>query len=305
MEIRNLLPKDELVILASELRPIAVKQIPNFVDTSDNLVKVFIHRVRSNLHVVLCMSPVSAKFPERSRRFPGIEASVAVSRGYIHKMQLDCNSKVKDELITHMGMVHKTVVDSCEEYFSKMRRHVYQTPKSFLQFLNDYGLLYKLKCSEVVNKASRVEIGLEKLKSGAKDVEKMKIMLAEEEIKLKKSEEATNIMLGKLELSSMDAKKEENAVSKIKEACQADAERISGEKADAEEDLAKAQPFLDEAERAVGSIKPNDLNELKKLGKPSDIIKLIFDCVSLLKMGQLVRVEQSEVTLGVGKDKKT
>jgi hypothetical protein len=30
-------------------------------------------------------------------------------------------------------------------------------------------------------------------------------------------------------------------VSKIKEVCQADAERISGEKADAEEDLAKAQ----------------------------------------------------------------
>jgi hypothetical protein len=32
-----------------------------------------------------------------------------------------------------MGMVHKTVVDSCDEYFAKMRRHVYQTPKSFLQ----------------------------------------------------------------------------------------------------------------------------------------------------------------------------
>ena len=50
-----------------------------------------------------------------------------------------------------------------------------------------------------------------------------------------------------------------------------------------------------EAERAVGSIKPNDLNELKKLGKPSDIIKLIFDCVSLLKMAPLVKTETAEV----------
>ena len=71
-----------------------------------------------------------------------------------------------------------------------------------------------------------------------------------------------------------------------------------GEKADAEEDLAKAQPFVEEAERAVASIKPNDLNELKKLGKPSDIIKLIFDCVSLLKMNPLQKVEPVEVTLG-------
>lgn len=48
----------------------------------------------------------------------------------------------------------------------------------------------------------------------------------------------------------------------------------------------------------MGSIKPNDLNELKKLGKPSDIIKLIFDCVSLLKMAPLQKVEPMEVTLG-------
>lgn len=70
-EVSNLLPKDELMVMASELRTLAMKQVPNFVETPDNLVKFFIDRVRSNLHVVLCMSPVSAKFPERARRFPG------------------------------------------------------------------------------------------------------------------------------------------------------------------------------------------------------------------------------------------
>ena len=48
-----------------------MKQIPNFVETPDNFVKFFIDRVRSNLHVVLCMSPVGVKFPERARKFPG------------------------------------------------------------------------------------------------------------------------------------------------------------------------------------------------------------------------------------------
>ena len=116
--------------------------------------------------------------------------------------------------------------------------------------------------------------------------------------------QATNEMLSKLEISSMEAKKEADAVAKVKELCEADAERISGEKAECEDDLAKAQPFLDEAERAATSIKPNDLNELKKLGKPSDIIKLIFDCVAVLKMEKLGRVEMTEVSLGVGKDKR-
>ena len=165
--------------------------------------------------------------------------------------------------------------------------------------------MYSKKCDEILDKASRVEIGLEKLAAGAKDVEKMKVVLAQEEIKLKQAEAAANTMLSKLEVSAMGAKKEADAVSKIKEACQADAERIAGEKADAEEDLSKAQPFVDQAEAAVGSIKPADLNELKKLGKPSDIIKLVFDCVCILKMGALEKVEVMEVTLGVGKDKKT
>lgn len=53
----------------------------------------------------------------------------------------------------------------------------------------------------------------------------------------------------------MVAKKEAEAVAAIKEACQADAKRIAGEKEDAEEDLAQVKPFLVEAERAVESIK--------------------------------------------------
>lgn len=53
----------------------------------------------------------------------------------------------------------------------------------------------------------------------------------------------------------MAAKKEADAVHVIKEACMEDARRIAGEKGDAEQDLAQAKPFLEEAERAVESIK--------------------------------------------------
>lgn len=77
-EVPNLIPKDELIILASELRPLALRQATAFVDTVDNLVKFFIDRVRSNLHIVLCMSPISSKFSERARKFPGIIAGCQI-----------------------------------------------------------------------------------------------------------------------------------------------------------------------------------------------------------------------------------
>lgn len=51
--------------------------------------------------------------------------------------------------------------------------------------------------------------------------------------------------------------------------------------------------------------KANDLNELKKLQKPSDVIKLIFDCVGLLKMEKVQPVQVDEITIGIGKEKQT
>ena len=112
-------------------------------------------------------------------------------------------------------------------------------------------------------------------------------------------------MLGKLQKSSMAAKKEADIVNEIKKGCEEEAHKIALEKADAEKDLAKAMPFVEEAERAANSIKPNDLNEVKKLGKPSDIIKLVFDLVGLLKMEKMVKTETAEITMGIGKEKRT
>ena len=318
-EVANLFPKDELAVMGADLRPFAIKERPDFVDTPENLVSYFIDRVRANLHIVLAFSPVNPKLPERVRKFPGIingcsinyfmewpkEALVAVSKGFIGKVSIDCDDEVKEALIEHVGNVHNIVVASCEEYFVQMRRHVYQTPKSYLSFLNSYKQMYDDKLASIEKRSNSVTTGLVKLQQGAEDVETMKVVLADEEVKLRKAEEATNAMLSKLEVSSMAAKKEKDSVDVIKQGCEEDKERIAGEKALAEEDLSKAQPFVDEAERAVQSIKASDLQELKKLGKPGDIIKLIFDCVALLKMEKMVKVESSEVTLGIGKEKQT
>lgn len=61
------------------------------------------------------------------------------------------------------------------------------------------------------------------------------------------------------------------------------AEEIASVKADAEKDLAQAQPALDAALKALNSIAPKDIVSLKALRSPPDVIKRIFDCVLLLR----------------------
>lgn len=41
-------------------------------ETADALYAFFLERVRANLHVVLCLSPVGEAFRNRLRMFPGL-----------------------------------------------------------------------------------------------------------------------------------------------------------------------------------------------------------------------------------------
>jgi len=104
-------------------------------------------------------------------------------------------------------------------------------------------------------------------------------------------------MLGGLQVSSAEAERESQKVAVIKANCESEAARISAERDACQADLAAAQPFLEEAVEAIASIKPAHINEVKKLPKPSDIIRLVFDGVLVLFMAPLDVVTVAEVTV--------
>jgi dynein heavy chain len=308
-QVPGLFAKDEMLAMCGEIRPFFVKERPELPETQDNLAQYFIDKVRDNLHCVLCMSPLNPLFPVRARRFPGLvngctidwflpwpqSALMDVSGGFIRDFPVESTDEVKASLIEHMGTVHQMTVDTCDEYFNSMRRKVYQTPKSYLSFIQSFKEAYTRKMKEVKEKEERINLGLEKLITGAKDVEAMKIVLAQEQVKLDVATKDTEKMLGSLQISSMEAKKEGDVVQGIKTKCEADAERIAGEKALCEEDLAKAQPFVDEANNAINSIKPADITVVKKLGKPADIIKLVFDVILILFQKPLKPIKPAQI----------
>lgn len=310
-EVPGLFAKDEMMAMTADLRLDFLRDRPGKEETQDNLKQYFTDCVRDNLHIILCMSPMNPKFPIRARKFPGLissptidwflpwpeEALVSVSHGFIKDFPLDCSDKVKTSLISHMGMVHKMVTDVCDEYFNSLRRQVYQTPKSYLSFIAAYKAMYREKLEALKEKESRVKLGLDKLIQGAKDVEAMKVVLASEQVKLEEATISTNKMLESLQVSSAEAKAEGEQVAGIKARCEADAARIAEEKAGCQRDLAKAQPFVDEANEAINSIKPAHIGEIKKLSNPSDIIKLVFDCVLILFQMPLSPIQPKKINM--------
>lgn len=76
-EIPGLFTRDDLDSIVNDLRPIAKKLYPDTLgrnDTWENLYKFFIDRVRDNLHIVLCFSPVGEKFRVRAQKVSWLES---------------------------------------------------------------------------------------------------------------------------------------------------------------------------------------------------------------------------------------
>ncbi len=312
-DVPGLFTKEEMMGATAEVSGLFAKTYPGEDATPTRLRQFFIDIVRDRLHMVLCMSPANTKFPKRARKFPGIisgctidwflswpqDALVAVSRGFIGDFEVECTPAEKEQLMIHMGEVHNMATQVCDEYFQAMRRNVYQTPKSFLSFLSDFKVMYGTKLAALKQKAANIALGLDKLQQGAEDVAAMKIVLADQMVKLGVATEQTNKMLASLEISSAEALKESKLVQGIKENCDRDRNRIAGEKEVCLAELAKAQPYVDDANKAIDSIKPSDISEVKVLKKPSDIIRLTFDCVLLLFHGPLEPV--APLTLSIKK----
>lgn len=72
----NLFPKDELAGVLDEVRAPAKKAGAG--ETGEALYAYFLERVRTNLHVILCLSPIGEAFRERCRMFPGSSTTISL-----------------------------------------------------------------------------------------------------------------------------------------------------------------------------------------------------------------------------------
>ncbi|XP_063137599.1 dynein axonemal heavy chain 5 isoform X2 [Rattus norvegicus] len=295
-EVSNLFARDEIDEINSDLTSIMKKEHPKRPPTNDNLYEYFMSRVRGNLHIVLCFSPVGEKFRNRALKFPALisgctidwfsrwpkDALVAVSEHFLSSYNIDCTAEIKKELVQCMGSFQDGVAEKCADYFQRFRRSTHVTPKSYLSFIQGYKFIYEEKHVEVQSLANRMNTGLEKLKEASESVAALSQELAVKEKELQVANEKADMVLKEVTMKAQAAEKVKAEVQKVKDKAQAIVDSISKDKAIAEEKLEAAKPALEEAEAALQTIKPSDIATVRTLGRPPHLIMRIMDCVLLL-----------------------
>jgi dynein heavy chain len=295
-EVPNLFTKEEIESLDQDLRPIAAKR-----KIFENMYNFFIQRVRSNLHLVLCMSPVGDALRVRMRKFPSLvncctidwvepwpfDALLNVSQTKMRElgfddMKKDVAEKLRQSLARMCVEVHTSVEKISDEFHDVLNRKVYITPKSYLDMMSLYFKLLEYKSNELMNNRERYRIGVDCLKKTNEDVVDMQAELTKLAPVLENKRQEAEVLSKKVEADSVEANKVKEVAEAEEREVNAQAIEVQKIQKDAQADLDAAIPALESAIKALDQINPRDIAEIRTFSAPSALIKYTLEAVSIM-----------------------
>ena len=260
-----------------------------------NCWKFFIDRVRKQLKVILCFSPVGSTLRIRGRKFPALvnctcidwfhewpeEALISVSMKFLNA-EKSIPKPIKLPIGQFMAYVHQSVNEMSKVYAQNDKRFNYTTPKSFLEMINLYSKVLREKNDELVAKIERLENGLEKLRTTGLQVEELKKQLAVQEIELAKKNAEADHLIHVVGVETENCTREK-AAAEVEKANVAEINvQVSIKQADCAEDLKKAEPALFAAQEALNTLNKANLTELKSFGSPPPAVLMVTEAVMVL-----------------------
>ena len=111
----------------------------------------FFNRVKDNLHVCMCMSPLGRAFRDYCRMYPALinnttidwfmkwpeDALTEVAQKFVNAMDVPVENKAS--LAKLCSYAHMTVVESALQMEIELRRIYYVTPTNYIELLKGYN----------------------------------------------------------------------------------------------------------------------------------------------------------------------
>lgn len=195
----------------------------------------------------------------------------------------DLPDEQRANIVSHMVLVHQSVMVRSAAFLLELKRYNYVTPKNYLNFISNYRGVLRDERKKIDNMITRLDGGLSKLVQAATEVDAMskKLTVAKAEV----SEKSVQVKEMLVDISA----KTEVAEARAKEAAEKEKEletssaRIAIEKKEAEAALEEALPALAEAADALNNLRKEDITELRSFAKPSPVVQDVCLCVVLLR----------------------
>ncbi|KAG5498459.1 hypothetical protein JIQ42_03265 [Leishmania sp. Namibia] len=268
------------------------------ITSREDIYNFFINRVRDNMHVALCMSPVGDQFRTRCRQFPSLtnccsidwfdewprEALEGVARRLLREMEGTVPASFHEKLPQLCVDVHASTTEMARQYYDELHRRYYITPTSYLEFIETYKALLQSRRSWLEVQLAQMENGTEKMRETEETITKMKAEIEVKRPQLEKASAETQAVVADLKVRQAKAAEVQVQVRAQQESAtvqQHDASQIAAE---ANARLAEAKPIIDKAKAALDTIQASDLNELRSFANPpSAVLKTTQACMTMFE----------------------
>ncbi|KAJ8670787.1 hypothetical protein QAD02_002046 [Eretmocerus hayati] len=314
-EVAGLFKSDELEDIKGKLSKDALKA--GVSPTTEAMYQFLIRRVRANLHVVLCMSPIGDAFRNRLRQYPALinctsidwfhewpaEALLEVANKFL--MNLDftltitgdsrpedeetglspamLQDKVRNDIASTFSLIQDSVSQYSRRMSLEMKRFNYVTPTNFLELVSGYKRMLGEKRDELLGQANKLRGGLFKLDDTREKVNEMAVELVATQQQVQRSSVECEEFLASIVSQRRDADETQKLVT-------ARSLRIAEESIECKEleamaraDLASVEPALEEAMKALDALNKKDLTEIKSFTRPPAKVEMVMEAVMILK----------------------
>ncbi|KAJ8964946.1 hypothetical protein NQ314_004501 [Rhamnusium bicolor] len=317
-EVANLYKPDEFEDVKGKLDTAANKA--NILHTNEAMYEFLISRVRANMHIVLCMSPIGDAFRNRLRQYPALvncttidwfcewpkEALLEVGNKYIADVNfvqtitgeevylelldtvdkmtvVSTQDRLREGVSLIFATVHNSVAKCSRKMLMEMKRHNYVTPTNYLELVAGYKKMLASKRDEIASQANKLRNGLWKIDDCKEKVTTMSIELEEAQVKVAEFQQQCDEYLVIIVAQRKEADEQQKDVTKT--SIKIGEEEVQCKRmADvAQADLDEAMPALEEAIRALDSLSKKDISEMKSYGTPPQKVKMVMEAVNILK----------------------
>ncbi|CAJ1331853.1 unnamed protein product [Effrenium voratum] len=298
-EITDLYPNEDKDTIRNAVRS-AAKGV-GIVDTPENLWSFYISRVRKNLHMSLCFSPVGSGLWSRARRFPALvncttidwfqpwptDALLNVAQKFLARVEAlgPADGANRMSIVDFFPHSFESVNQLSQTFIQEERRYAYTTPKSFLELIKLYSLMLEKKVYLLQDKKTRLSSGLIKLRATQEEVAILEEDLQEKAVVVKEKAEKADAFAEEIgrEKARVNSEAEKANIEAVK--CAQIAQQVAEKKEDCLRDLAQALPLVEQAEAALDVLDKKEFNELKALTRPPVDVATVCETALHLQAG--------------------
>ncbi|CAK9016337.1 unnamed protein product [Durusdinium trenchii] len=268
-------------------------------DTPENLWSFFISRIRKNLHMSLCFSPVGDAMRNRARKFPALvnctvidwfqpwpmDALYNVGAKFLEPIEQlgPQDSPVRNGIMDFLPFSFEAAGQVAQNFMTVQRRFAYTTPKSFLELIKLYTSMVGQKVDALEDQKDRLTSGLEKLRATSEQVAGLEEELKEKAVVVAEKAAAADVFATEVGEKKATVQEESAKAAVEAEKCAKIAKDVSIQQADCEKDLAAAIPLVEQAEKALDVLDKKDFQELKALAKPPGGVDLVLEAAMHLQ----------------------